>query len=189
LRPLGGPEHWVVAHDFAPTRGRPIATDHVLGVSASTMALAGATIRRPIGAAFDLGTGCGVQALYASSHSERVVASDLNQRAVALSMLTMELNRVTTVSVRSGNLFDPVAQETFELVVANPPFVISPSHQYLFRDAPAPIDELCRTLVSRPRTPGGHCRIGLVGTRGAKMARRLAGWTARAVRRIVLARD
>ena len=22
--PLGGPEHWVVAHDFAPTRGRPI---------------------------------------------------------------------------------------------------------------------------------------------------------------------
>ena len=83
LRPLGGPEHWVVAHDFAPTRGRPIATDHVLGVSASTMALAGATIRRPIRAAFDLGTGCGVQALYASSHSERVVASDLNQRAVS----------------------------------------------------------------------------------------------------------
>ena len=80
------------------------------------MALAEATIRRPIRAAFDLGTGCGVQALYASSHSERVVASDLNQRAVRLSMLTMELNGVTSVSVRSGNLFEPVAQETFELV-------------------------------------------------------------------------
>ena len=61
-----------------------VAADHVLGVSASTAALAGATIRRPIDAAFDLGTGCGVQALYAAAHSARVVASDVNPRAVAL---------------------------------------------------------------------------------------------------------
>ena len=58
----------------------PVAADHVLGVSASTAALAGATIRRPIEAAFDLGTGCGVQAVYAAAHSSRVVASDINPR-------------------------------------------------------------------------------------------------------------
>ena len=181
LRPLGGSEQWVVAHDFAPTQGRPIATDHVLGVSASSTALAGATIRRPISAAFDLGTGCGVQALYASSHSERVVASDLNQRAVTLSTLTMELNGVTSVSVRSGNLFEPVAQETFELVVANPPFVISPSHQYLFRDARAPIDELCRALVRSAPTylaHGGHCQLlaSWAHVKGEDWRDRLAGW-------------
>jgi hypothetical protein len=183
LRPLGGPEHWVLAHDLAPTGGRQIRTDHVLGVSASTMALAGATIRHPIRAAFDLGSGCGVQALYASAHSERVVASDLNPRAAALCTLTMELNRVSSVSIRSGDLFDPVADEAFELIVANPPFVISPSRQYLFRDAPAPVDELCRALVrSAPTylTDGGHCQLlaSWAHVRGEDWHDRLAGWFA-----------
>ena len=183
LRPLGGPERWIVAHDLSPTRGRPIAADHVLGVSASTMALAGATIRHPIRAAFDLGCGCGVQALYASSHSARVVASDLNPRAVAFATLTMELNRVSSVSARAGDLFEPVAHDAFELIVANPPFVVSPSHQYLYRDAPAPVDELCRTLVrSAPTylTEGGHCQLlaSWAHVQGEDWRDRLAGWFA-----------
>jgi hypothetical protein len=162
IRPLGGPENWLVAHDLAPRRGGPIAADHVLGVSASTMALAGATIRRPIAAAFDLGTGGGAQALQVSTHSERVVASDLNPRAAAQATLTMELNAVTNVAVRQGDRFDPVAGETFELVVANPPFVISPSRRYLFRDSDLPIDELSRSIVaSAPAhlVVGGHCQV------------------------------
>ena len=172
-----------MAHDLSPTSGRPIAADHVLGVSASTMALAGATIRHPIRAAFDLGCGCGVQALYASSHSARVVASDLNPRAVAFATLTMELNRVSSVSARAGDLFEPVADDAFELIVANPPFVVSPSHQYLYRDAPAPVDELCRTLVrSAPTylTEGGHCQLlaSWAHVQGEDWRDRLAGWFA-----------
>src|SRR5262245_54698178 len=181
LRPLGGPEHWVVAHDLASARGRTIAPDHVLGVSASTMALAGATIRHPITAAFDLGTGCGVQSLYASSHSERVVASDLNERAVAVSNLTMELNGISSVSVRSGDLFEPVTAERFDLVVANPPFVISPSRQYLFRDSGEPLDELCRSIVRS--APGylsddGHCQLlaSWAHVQGEDWNDRLASW-------------
>jgi len=181
LRPLGGPENWLVAHDSAPTSGRSVAADHVLGISASSMALAGATIRRPISSAFDLGTGCGVQALYATSHSQRVVASDLNPRAVAFSTLTMELNRVADVAVRSGDLFAPVAGETFDLVVANPPFVISPSRRYLFRDGESPIDELCRTLVrSAPShlADGGHFQLlaSWAHITGEAWRDRLAGW-------------
>ena len=99
------------------------------------MALAGATIRRGISTAFDLGTGCGVQALHASAHSDRVVASDLNPRATACATLTMELNAVDNVEVVDGDLFAPVEGERFDLVVANPPFVISPSRRYLFRDS------------------------------------------------------
>jgi Methyltransferase small domain len=181
LRPLGEPENWLVAHDLAPTTGRPVAADHVLGVSASAMALAGATIRRPIGSTFDLGTGCGVQALYASSHSQRVVASDLNPRAVAFSTLTMELNGVGDVAVRLGDLFGPVGGETFELVVANPPFVISPSHRYLFRDGDHTVDELCHTLVrSAPvhLADGGHFQLlaSWAHVTGESWRDRLAGW-------------
>ena len=68
IRPLGDPDDRLVAHD-RPGPSGTVAADHVLGVSASTAALAGATIRRPIDAAFDLGTGCGVQAVHAAAHS------------------------------------------------------------------------------------------------------------------------
>ncbi len=81
IRPVGGPSNWLIAHDFTRRHGTALPDDHVLGMSASTQALAGATIRREITSAFDLGTGCGVQALYASEHAARVVASDLNPRA------------------------------------------------------------------------------------------------------------
>src|SRR6185436_6041314 len=113
--------------------------DHVLGVSASTAALAGATIRRPIDGAFDLGTGCGVQAVHAAAHCSRVVASDVNPRAIALATLTIELNGLDQVSVRLGDRFDPVAGEHFDLIVSNPPYVISPLRRYLFRDSGLPV--------------------------------------------------
>jgi hypothetical protein len=183
LRPLDAPGGGVVAHDRPPAPGDPPAADHVIGVSASTMALAGATIRRRTTATLDLGTGCGVQALFASPHSDRVVASDLNPRAVALARLTMGLNGVGNVEVRAGDLLAPVAGESFGLVVANPPFVISPSERYLFRDGAYPVDELCRTLVrSVPAhlEEGGHFQslASWAQVAGEDWRDRLASWCA-----------
>ncbi len=106
MPPLGDPGNHLVVHDRPGPPGS-LPADHVLGVSASTTALAGATIRRPIGAAFDLGTGCGVQAVHAAAHSDRVVASDVNPRAIALATLTMQLNDLTHVRVRRGDRFEP----------------------------------------------------------------------------------
>jgi Methyltransferase small domain len=183
VRPLDGPERWVVAHDRPAAPGTSLAADHVVGVSASSMALAGATVRRPVGSSLDLGTGCGIQALFAAAHSDRVVASDVNPRAAALATLTMALNGARNVEVRTGDLLDPVAGETFGLVVANPPFVISPSERYLFRDGTQPVDELCRTLVrSVPAhlDEGGHFQ-GLASwahVAGEDWRDRLAGWFA-----------
>jgi methylase of polypeptide subunit release factors len=162
IRPLGGPANWFVVHDFTRPAEASIPTDHVLGLSASTMALAGATIRREISSAFDLGTGCGIQALHASAHSSRVVASDINPRATACATLTMEINEIANASVRQGDLLAPVEGERFDLVVANPPFVISPSHRYLYRDSELAVDELCRQLVRavpRHLADGGHCQL------------------------------
>jgi methylase of polypeptide subunit release factors len=180
IRPLGGPDDQLVAHDMAGGSGTAGA-DHVLGISASTLALAGATIRRPIDAAFDLGTGCGIQALHAATHSRRVVAADLNPRAVAMATLTMELNGLETVTVRHGDRFKPVPHEVFELIVANPPFVISPSRRYQFRDSGLPLDELCRSIVqSAPEhlAEGGHCQLlaSWAHIEGEDWRERLAGW-------------
>jgi predicted RNA methylase len=161
IRPLGDPADRLVAHD-RPGPSGSVAADHVLGVSASTAALAGATIRRPIDGAFDLGTGCGVQAVHAAAHSGRVVASDVNPRAIALATLTVELNGLDQVSVRLGDRFDPAAGERFDLIVSNPPYVISPLRRYLFRDSGLPVDEVCRSIVQAAPahlTVGGHCQL------------------------------
>ena len=181
IRPVGGPANWLIAHDFTRRHGTALPDDHVLGMSASTQALAGATIRREITSAFDLGTGCGVQALYASEHATRVVATDLNPRAGACATLTMELNDVANVAVREGSLFDPVEGERFDLIVANPPFVISPSRRYLFRDNELSVDEMCRQLVrSAPGhlTDGGHCQVlaSWAHVRGQDWRDRLHDW-------------
>jgi methylase of polypeptide subunit release factors len=180
IRPLGDPDDRLVAHD-RPGPSGAVAADHVLGVSASTAALAGATIRRSVEAAFDLGTGCGVQAVHAAAHSTSVVASDVNPRAIALATLTMELNDLTHVSVRLGDRFEPVGGERFELIVANPPFVISPSRRYLFRDSGLPVDELCRSIVRGAPdhlTDGGHCQLlaSWAHVAGEDWHDRLAAW-------------
>jgi hypothetical protein len=83
--------------------------------------------------------------------------------------------------VRAGDLLAPVIGETFGLVVANPPFVISPTQRYLFRDGAHPLDELYRTLVrSVPGhlEGGGHFQLlaSWAHVEGEDWRDRLAGW-------------
>ena len=84
--------------------------------------------------ALDLCTGNGIQAILLAAHAEHVVATDVNQRALAYTRLNAVLNGVDNVETRAGSFFEPVADEQFDLVVANPPYVVSPETAYLFRD-------------------------------------------------------
>jgi methylase of polypeptide subunit release factors len=98
------------------------------------VALAHLTVRRGGERALDLCTGNGIQAILLAAHAERVVATDVNQRALAYTRLNAALNGVENVETRLGSFFDPVGGERFDLVVANPPYVVSPETAYLFRD-------------------------------------------------------
>jgi hypothetical protein len=95
----------------------------------------------------------------------------------------MQLNGLTHVEVRRGDRFDPVAEQRFELVVANPPFVVSPSSRYLFRDSRLPADELCRSIVRtvpNHLVEGGHAQLlaSWAHVDGESWRDRLAGWFA-----------
>src|SRR5947207_195165 len=72
----------------------PTRPDLVLGVSAASTSLAQLTPREVIGSALDLGTGCGVQSLHLARHAARIVATDVNPRALELAEVTLGLNRV-----------------------------------------------------------------------------------------------
>jgi methylase of polypeptide subunit release factors len=134
----------IVASDL-PGRG-PVA-DFVPGVQPPSDLLARLTPRERVRRALDVGTGCGIQALLLARHADEVVATDLSPRALDMARINAVLNRTTTIDFRLGGLLDPIGAERFDLVVANPPYVISPEHTYVFRDASGRGDELVRELV------------------------------------------
>ena len=149
IRPHADDESsFIVVSDLdSDVRPGPVRPDHVLGIGAASISLANAVIRAPVGRTLDLGTGCGIQALHCFSHSGSVTATDTNPRALALAAATARLNGQHW-DLRAGSLFQPVAGERFDLVVSNPPFVISPGVQrFSYRDSGLAGDELCRRLI------------------------------------------
>ncbi|MDT0266908.1 methyltransferase [Streptomyces sp. DSM 44915] len=166
----GGEDWWLVSD-----RGRAVAggagahgqgRDVVLGAGGASTTLAQLTLREPVGRALDLGTGCGVQALHLSRHAGQVTATDLNPRALRVTALTLALSGAPEAELRQGSLFAPVAaDEPFDLIVSNPPFVISPAGPdagLTYRDGGLPGDALCATLVrsaAERLAPGGYCQL------------------------------
>jgi SAM-dependent methyltransferase len=135
---------YYVASDLSAGEPSP---DWVAGIHPPSVTLAKLAVRRPVDVALDLGTGCGIQALLAAKHSAHVVATDVNERALAFAAFNAALNGIDGVELRQGDLFEPVAGERFGLLVANPPYVISPDATYTYRDSGLPRDELCRRIV------------------------------------------
>jgi methylase of polypeptide subunit release factors len=174
-----------VASDLTPGldgSGNRVDADHVLGISPAATSLAQMTVRTPVESALDLGTGCGVQSLHLATHARHVVATDVNARALWLTRLNAGLNEVD-LDVRDGSFFEPVAGERFDLIVTNPPFVISPAtgERLVYRDSGLPGDLVVEHIVRRaPRhlAPGGLCQIlGNWAIKGDQpWEERLASW-------------
>jgi HemK-related putative methylase len=72
----------------------------------------------------DMGTGSGVCAVFAARFARRVVAVDINGAAVRCAALNALLNHCEQrIDVRHGDLFAPLANERFDLILFNPPFL------------------------------------------------------------------
>lgn len=184
IQPYPTPERGgFVVSDFPAGRRsaeRGLPSDHVTGVGGASVTLATITPRRRVSSTLDLGTGCGIQALLAADHSDTVVATDVSDRALRMAGLTATLSG-RAFDLRSGALFDPCAGRRFDLVVANPPFVISPQARHTYREAPLPADDLGRSVVSQTGehlTPGGIAVVlaNWLHIPGQPWQERLAGW-------------
>ncbi|WP_245575403.1 DUF7059 domain-containing protein [Gulosibacter molinativorax] len=143
---------------------QPLRRDHVVGIGPATTNLAQLTPRHDVDVALDLGVGMGVQTMHLLRHAGEVVATDISDRALAFARFNLLFNaddleidprdlsaRVTLVR---GDLFEPVTGRAFDLIVTNPPFVITPrvegedaSDQYTYRDGGRPGDSLVETII------------------------------------------
>jgi len=158
----GDGEWWVASDLDEMALGGPLPEDHVLGVGGASLTLA--TLQMPTAASrvFDLGTGCGIQALRARRFADAVVATDVSERALRFTRLNALLNGVDGIDTRLGSLFEPVAGERFDRVVSNPPFVITPRAEgvpaYDYRDGGRVGDALVEAVVTgvgEVLAPGG----------------------------------
>jgi release factor glutamine methyltransferase len=72
----------------------------------------------------DMGTGSGVCALAAARHARSVVAVDISAAAVRCARANVLINQLEhKIEVLHGDLFAPVHERAFDVVLFNPPFV------------------------------------------------------------------
>jgi SAM-dependent methyltransferase len=157
------------------------APDFVMGPSESARKLATLMINSPCEDALDLGSGCGLLAFLAARHSNRVVATDLNARAAAFASFNAKLNGLPELESFAGDLFAPVAGRTFDLIISNPPFVISPEDRLTYLNGGMKADGFCERLAREAPAylrEGGHLQMlcNWIELDGEEWGDRLEGW-------------
>lgn len=72
----------------------------------------------------EIGCGWGAVGVALSRAAPRgsVVLTEVNRRAARLAEENLRRNRALNAEVRVGSLYEPVADETFDLIVSNPPY-------------------------------------------------------------------
>ncbi|KDN75760.1 methyltransferase [Streptomyces olindensis] len=148
------------------TSVNPLVLPGVYAPQEDTELLAGALSDEPLppGAeVLDVGTGTGALALEAARRGFRVTAVDVSWGAVWAARLNARLAGLP-VRIRHGNLFEPVRGESYDLVLANPPYVPAPDGRRAPRGAARAwdagddgrliVDRICREAPGLLR-PGG----------------------------------
>jgi methylase of polypeptide subunit release factors len=123
-----------------------------------SLTLARTTPRTPRRSMLDLGTGSGVAALRGAAHCDHVTGVDINPRALMLAGFNARLNDTANVELLEGSWFEPVPARRFDLIVSNPPYVVSPDHEFTYRDSGAQggalLETLCRETAAHLEADG-----------------------------------
>ena len=165
LDATGAVSWWVVSDLGELATGGALDAGHVLGVGGASTTLSSLIPTSQARRVLDLGTGCGIQSLHASRHAGAIVATDISRRALDLAALTLRLNGLELgpggIDLRHGDLFAPVADERFDRIVSNPPFVITPRREgvplYEYRDGGRVGDGIVEEVV---RGVAEHLELG-----------------------------
>ncbi|HEX3014532.1 MAG TPA: HemK2/MTQ2 family protein methyltransferase, partial [Methanobacterium sp.] len=71
----------------------------------------------------EIGTGTGLVAVTAAQRSRKVTATDINEDAIRCALKNTIANRTYNVELKTGDLFEPVEDEKFDLILFNTPYL------------------------------------------------------------------
>ena len=79
----------------------------------------------------EIGTGSGIVAMYASKLTDKVTASDINYDAIELAHKNFKANNIENIELLFGNLFEPVKDRKFDVILFNTPYLPTESDEVL----------------------------------------------------------
>ena len=73
--------------------------------------------------ALEIGTGTGLIAILAAKKARNVIATDINPYALDCTLKNIITNKTYNMELRKGDLFEPVKEEKFDLILFNTPYL------------------------------------------------------------------
>ena len=140
-------DEYYFAADVSTRMTSAQSADIVLWPNPTTRLLQLFSIRKPSRSTLDLGTGCGILGILARKFSDQVTATDLNPRAGEFTRFNARLNAADPVEYLTGDTFEPVADRRFDLILANPPFFVTPTSEQIYCENEMDLDQYCRKVV------------------------------------------
>jgi release factor glutamine methyltransferase len=78
---------------------------------------------KPGQSVLEIGTGSGIVAMYASKLTDNITVTDINFDACELARENFEANNIENIEILFGNLFEPVENRKFDVILFNTPYL------------------------------------------------------------------
>ena len=82
----------------------------------------------------EIGTGSGLVSMYARLLTDDVTATDINYNAIELAEKNFKLNNINTIKLEFGDLFEPVKDKKFDVILFNTPYLPTDSDDIINDD-------------------------------------------------------
>ena len=82
----------------------------------------------------EIGTGSGLVSMYASLLTDDVTATDINYNALELAEKNFKLNKIDTIKLEFGDMFEPVKDKKFDVILFNTPYLPTDSDDVIDDD-------------------------------------------------------
>lgn len=129
---------WIVSdRNIDPRNARIAPPPDVVypAIAKNTQRFIGLMPRSPVNRYLELCSGTGIAALLAATgFAKHAWAIDITERATRFARFNAMLNDVTNFTALEGDLYAPVLNETFDRIVAHPPYMPALEDEYIFRD-------------------------------------------------------
>ena len=136
----------------------------------------------PCEAFLDLCSGTGIAGLIAASqYARQAWAYDITERCAHFAEFSRCLNGIENFSTGTGDLYEPAGTQTFDRIVAHPPYVPVLEPKWIFYGGGEDGEQITRrVIVGLPRhlRPGGalHCLAMVTEREGESLEDRVRKW-------------